>query len=200
MGFTEYAGKVLQRHYRVNLYTGKERKKRNLPRTSGKVVLSSNGEAVLAREDYDRRSGVYKVYFGASLDEEVIYQTKFDKSKNRTIYLSTVLDGKVLMQETEKNELTLFTIDPKTKAQAPFKLDANVPSGYEYGPMFDSISGDLIGVKYTDDISRQVFLAEPSKSWHRKTKMALKGQNISILSRKKDNSMVTLFAQSSSNP
>lgn len=200
MALGEFGMKPEQRHYRVNLDTGKERLKRLLPIGTGNIAFSRDGEKILAREEYNRRNGNYKVFYAEGKKETVIYQSKFDKTKNRTTYLFTVLDGKALMQEGEKKELTLFTIDPKSKVQTPFKIDANIPSGYEYSPSFDALTGELIGVSYTDDTPKQVFSAEPYKTWHRKAKKALKGNEVRILSRTKDNTMVTLYAESASNP
>jgi len=200
MSFTEYGGEVFRRHYRVNLDSGNERLERSMPVTTGNVVLSNNGETVLAREDYDPRNGQYEVFYGEGIDEESVYKKRFDKSKNRTTYLSTVLNGKLLMQETEQNTLTLFTIDPETKSATPFTFEANVPDGYDYGPIFDNQTGKMIGVSYTDDRYRQVYTAEPYKSWHDQFSDALKGQNVTILSKTEDNKMVTIYAENDSNP
>ncbi len=200
MSFTEYGGEVFQRHYRVDLDSGNERLERSMPATTGNVVLSNNGETVLAREDYDPRNGQYEVFFGEGIDEESVYKKRFDKSKNRTTYLSTVLNGKLLMQETEQNALTLFTIDPATKSATPFTFEANVPDGYDYGPIFDNQTGKMIGVSYTDDRYRQVYTEEPYKSWHDKFSDALEGQNVTILSKTEDNKMVTIYAENDSNP
>ena len=199
MSFSEYIGKVVHRHFRVNLDTGKERLKRSNPVNTKNVILSTNGETVLAREDYSDRNGAYKVFIGEGLKEELVYQKKFDKSKNRTTYLANVINGKLLFQETEENELTLFTIDPVSKARSSYELDADVPPGYEYGPIFDPLTNELIGVGYTDDTYKQVYSAEPYKSWHKSIKKALKGQQVTILSRTSDNSMITIFADSPTN-
>lgn len=199
MNFPEYVGKPLIRHYRVDLDTGKEYLERNLPIDTQATTLSSDGEKILAREEFDARSGRYKVFFGDGNDEKVIYETKFDTDKNRTEYLFTVFDGKILMQETEKSGLTLFTIDPTTGARATFSVDGDVPDGYGYSPIFDTTTDELIGVSYTDDTSKSIYSAEPYKSWHQKAKTALKGMEVSILSRTRDNSMVTLYAQSEGN-
>ncbi|PHR93149.1 MAG: hypothetical protein COA69_04150 [Robiginitomaculum sp.] len=200
MALAEFGIKPEQRHYRVNLNTGKERLKRLLPISTQNIAFSSDGEKILAREDYNRRNGVYKVFHGAGKKETVVYQSKFDKTKNRTTYFITVFDGKILMQEDENEELTLFTIDPASKTRAPFTINANIGSGHVYRPIFDTITDELIGISYTDDIPKQVFSAEPYKTWHRKAKKALKGNEVRILSRTKDNAKVTLYAQSASNP
>ncbi len=200
MNLAEYGLKPEQRHYRVNLDTGNERLKRLLPIRTGNFALSPDGEDFLAREEYDDRNGNYRVFYGNGQDEELIFEKNFDTSFNRTTYFSTVFNGQVLMQETEQSELTLFMIDPATKAQSPFKLDADVPDAYEYGPIFDPITEELVGISYTDDTAKQVYSAEPYKTWHENAKRALSGNNVRILSRTKDNSMVTLYAESPSNP
>ncbi|WP_427453864.1 alpha/beta hydrolase family protein [Litorimonas sp. WD9-15] len=199
MLFREYAGKPLERHYRVNLDTGKESLDRNLPINTGATALSTDGETLLAREEYDDRSGRYKLFFGDVGNERVIYEKTFDTSKNRTEYFFAVVDGKALLQETERGGFSLFTIDPKTGARAPFRMNADVPRGYDYGPIFDPATDELIGVGYTDDTSRSIYSAEPYKSWHEKAKKALKGMEVSILSRTRDNSMVTIYAHSEGN-
>jgi len=200
MSFSDYVGKVVHRHFRVNLDTGKERLKRSNPVNTQNVVLSPDGERVLAREDYNRRNGKYQVFLGESVKEKLVFQATFDKTKQRTIYLVNIIKGKPLFQETEQDELTLFTIDPVTKQRSPFIFDADVPEGYEYGPIFDPLTNELIGVGYTDDSYKQVYSAEPYKTWHRNIKKALKGQKITIISRTKDNSMITIYADSPTNP
>lgn len=199
MNMGEFGLKPEQRSYRVNLDSGKESFSRILPINTGATAYSTDGEKILAREEYDARSGKYKVFFGDRKNEKLVYEKTFDKSKNRTEYFFTVFQGKLIMQESEKAGLSLFTIDPKTGARAPFAFNANVPDGYDYGPLFDPATDELIGVGYTDDTTRRIYTAEPYKSWHRKAKNALKGMEVSILSRTRDNSMVTLFAHSATN-
>lgn len=200
MNFAEYTGKVVNRYYKVNLDTGKEYIEKNVPIRSGQVVRSLDGNEIIAREEYNSRSGKYEVFYGYGLDEKLVYTEEFNTDDNRTTYLVTEYDGKLLFQETEKSGLTLFTIDPKTKARAPFILDADVPSGATYGPIFDPQTGELIGVGFTDDISKEVYSAEPYKTWHKKAKKALRGQEVSILSRTRDNKMVTLYAEGPKSP
>ncbi len=195
MSFSENAGKFVTRHFKVHLDTGKESLQKTLTYKTGRVIRSSDGTKILAREEYDSRSGKYKIIYGEGDNEKIIYSEKFDTDKNRTTYLYTVIDEKVLLQETEKSGLSLFSIDPRTKARATFSLNANVPSGYEYGPLFDNFTNELIGIGYTDDLFKEVYSAEPYKSWHAKAKKALRGKNVTILSRTRDNSMVTLFAE-----
>ncbi|MEP3654405.1 MAG: prolyl oligopeptidase family serine peptidase [Litorimonas sp.] len=199
MSFGEYNGKAQQRQYRVDLDTGKEALERIVSIKSGAISYSPNGERLLAREEYDADSGRYKVYFGESTKEKVVYEKRFDTSENRTEYMFTVFDGKILMQESEKAGLSLFTIDPATGARAPFTFDADVPSGYDYFPIVDRETDELIGVSYTDDTSKSIYSAEPYKSWHEKAKQALKGMNVRILSKTDDNSMVTLYAEGAGN-
>ncbi len=199
MGFGEFKSKAELRQYRVDLDTGKEALERILPIRTGAVIYSADGETLIAREEYNADSGKYEVFFGESVDEKVIYEKKFDTDENRTEYLFTVYDGKAIMQETEKAGLSLFTIDPTTGTRAPFTFDADAPDGYDYGPLFDTLTGELIGVGYTDDTAKRIYSAEPYKSWHRKAKNALPGMEVSILSRTRDNSMVTLYAQSPGN-
>lgn len=200
MAFGEFGLKPEQRQYRVNLDTGKEKLDRILPIRTGQTAYSPNGEKMYAREEYNPQTGKYKVFYGDRENEKMVYEKKFDTSKNRTEYFFTMNNGKLLMQETEKGGLSLFEVDPKTGARSTFRLDADVPRGYSYGPVFDPISDELIGVSFTDDTSRRIYSAEPYKSWHRKAKKALKGMDVSILSRTSDNSMVTLYAQSETNP
>ena len=199
MNFGNYGLKSEVRHYRVDLDTGKDALDRILTIKTGAIAFSPDGENVLAREEYDSSTGRYKVLFGEKDNEKVIYEKKFDTSENRTEYFFAVVNGKALLQETEKPGFTLFTIDPATGARAPFNLDANVPAGYSYGPIFDPLTDELIGVGYTDDTSKSIYSAEPYKSWHRKAKKALPGMDVSILSRTKDNSTVTLYAHSPGN-
>ena len=199
MSFGEYKGKVEQRQYRVDLDTGKEALERIVSIRSGAMSFSPDGERLLVREEYDGGSGRYRVFFGEGTTEKVIYDKSFDTKENRTEYLFSMINGKVIMQETEKTGLSLFTIDPKTGVRAPFTVNANVPDGYDYFPLVNSATNELIGVRYTDDISRDIYTAEPYMSWHAKAKRALKGMDVTILSKTKDNSMVTLFAQSSGN-
>jgi len=200
MGMSEYVGKPLTRHFKVDLDTGKARLNKSLPYTTGRVVRSLDGSKILAREDYDRRSGRYGVYLGEYPNDELVYSTKFTNKDRPTMGLITMLDGKPLLQETEKERLTLHTVEPATKSLRPFSINANVPSGYSYGPIFDNFTRELIGVNYTDDLSRQVYSAQPFKSWHSKAKKALRGKNVRILSYTRDHSVVTLFAESSTNP
>jgi len=172
---------------------------RIVPIRSGSIAYSADGEKVLGREEYNDDTGKFEVFIGESTKEKLIYEKKFDTDVNRTEYFFAVHNGKALMQETEKAGFTLFTIDPKTGARAPFNLNANVPGGYDYGPIFDPMTDELIGVGYTDDTSKRIYSAEPYKSWHAKAKKALPGMEVSILSRTRDNSMVTLYAQSGKN-
>ncbi len=200
MNFGEYGLKAEQRQYRVDLDTGKESLERILSIDTGGIAFSTDGERILAREEYDDRSGRLKVFYGEGDNEKVVYEKKFDTDENRTEYFFTVHDGKILMQETEKAGLTLFTIDPNTRQRAAFNFDAAVPDGYDYGPIFDQSTDELIGVGYTDDTSKRIYSAEPYKTWHQKAKQALKGMDVSILSKTRDNSMITLYAQSTTNP
>ena len=201
MNFFEYDGiKGVQRQYRVDLDTGKESLERILPIDTGGISFSIDGEKILAREEYDDRSGVLKVFYGEGDNEKVVYQKTFDTDENRTEYFFTVFDDKIVMQETEKEDFTLFTIDPNTRQRAAFAFDADVPDGYDYGPIFDRETDQIIGVRYTDDTTKSVYSAEPYKSWHKKAQKALKGMEVSILSKTRDNSMITLYAQSETNP
>ncbi len=199
MNFGEYTGKAEQRQYRVDLDTGKEALERILPIRTGAMSFTVDGEKLLAREEYDADSGKYEVFFGEGKNEKLIYERRFDTDQNRTEYFFTVFDGKVLMQETEKAGLSLFTIDPATGARGTFNIDADVPDGYDYSPILDRETDELIGVSYTDDTSKSIYSAEPYKSWHRKAQAALPGMEVSILSETRDDSMVTLYAQSEGN-
>lgn len=199
MSMNEFTSKAEQRQYRVDLDTGKEALERIVPIRSGSIAYSADGEKVLGREQYNDDTGKFEVFIGEGAKEKLIYEKKFDTDANRTEYFFAVHNGKALMQETEKAGFTLFTIDPNTGARAPFNLSANVPGGYDYGPIFDPMTDELIGVGYTDDTSKRIYSAEPYKSWHAKAKKALPGMEVSILSRTRDNSMVTLYAQSGKN-
>ncbi|MDB2437588.1 S9 family peptidase [Hellea sp.] len=200
MDFPEYTGAVVNRYYKVNLDTGKEFIEKNVPIRSGRVLRSRDGNEIIAREEYNSSNGKYEVFYGYGLDEELVYSADFDTSKNRTTYLFAEYQGKLLFQETERSGLTLFTIDPKTKARAPFMITADVPSGYEYGPIFDPQTGELIGVGFTEDVYKEVYSAEPYKTWHMKAENTLKGKDITILSRTRDDKFVTLLAQGPKEP
>jgi len=110
MAMGEYGLKPEQRQYRVNLDTGKERLERRLSIKSGNIAYSIDGERVLAREEYDDRSGKYQVFFGEGEKEKRIYERRFNTDKNRTEYFFTVHNGKLIMQETDSTNLLCGTL------------------------------------------------------------------------------------------
>lgn len=202
MTTAEYTGKPFVKLLKVNLDTGKSGLVKSFPIQTQNIILDSTGDNILARSEYNNRSGKYEAYAVTGNGEVSVYTQKFDTKKNPTIRLLHVLpeSGKLLFVETEQPQLTLFTIDPTTKTKSPYTLSVPVPSGYEYGPLFDPFTDELIGVSYTTDTEQRVYTAEPYKSWHTKAKKAFPGQDVYILSRTKDNSAVTLFVSGANNP
>lgn len=194
MAWGEYTGKPFLRHFSVNLDTGEETLVRSLPISTNGVVMSVDGSSVLARSEYSSRSGLLEVFMGDSSSAKPIYTKTFDTDGNPYISLVGVLpdSGKVLMFEGEKEQLTLFTVDPSTGAQAPYRINASVPSGYDYFPMTDPYTDELVGVSYTDDYGREVYSAEPYKSWYSKAQAAFPGKLVYIQSRTRNNSAVTI--------
>lgn len=194
MSYAEYTNRPVIRYWKVNLNTGKSRAVKTLPITTESVIRSKNGEEILARSDY-RDSGKFTVYAGEYPDEKEIYSEQFDPSENPTTFLQTYSDGKLILSSDEDDRFNFFTVDIKTGQKGTFSVNASTPSGYTYGPLFDPYDRSLIGATYTDDLAREVYFKEPYASWHKKSKNALKGKNVSILSWTEDRSMVTLFAE-----
>lgn len=223
MGWGEYSGKPYFRQFKVNLDTGKGRIARSMDIKTQGVALSPDGELVLARSEYDRRSKVYKVFANTDLlsrsvyneitkeytvtkakgsGEKEIFSRKFDKDTNPTISLVQVIhgEGKVLLYEDELETPRFFTVDVLTGAQENYSLGVNTPSGYDYSLISDQHTDDLVGVSYTDDYAQVIYTAEPYKSWHRKLKKAFPGKRARILSRTKDDSMVSVFVSGDTDP
>lgn len=199
MSFSEYTNRPVTRYWRVNLDKGKSRQIKTLPYETERVIRSNNGEDIIARSQYFEKSGKFSVFSGEYPDEKEIYTEAFNSDENPTTFLQTISDGKLILTKDVGTKYEWFTLDPKTGAQGSFQPNADIPDGYEYSPMFDPYTDDLIGVTYTDDLRREVYISEPYKSWHTKASKALKGRNVSILSRTEDNKMVTLFAESPGN-
>jgi len=195
MSFSEYTNRAVTRYWKVNLDTGKSNMTKTVPFTTESVVRSKDGTKILARSDY-KKSGRFTVFSGEYPDEKEVYTEMFDPDDNPSTFLQTYSDGKLILSKEDANEFNFFTVDLNTGQKGPFTINASTPSGYEYGPIFDPYTRDLIGAGYTDDLSREVFFKEPYASWHKKAKKALRGKNVSILSWTEDKSKVTLFAES----
>ena len=195
MSYAEYTNRPVIRYWKVNLDTGKSRPVKTLPITTASVIRSKNGEEILARSDY-QNSGKFTVYAGEYPNEREVYSEKFDPDKNPSTFLQTLSDGKLILSSDEDDRFNFFTVDLNTGQKGTFAVNASTPRGYTYDPLFDPYDRSLIGASYTDDLSREVYFKEPYASWHKKSKKALKGKNVSILSWTEDRSMVTLFAES----
>jgi|GEM_PF-888668 len=185
------------RLWKVNLDTGKGEMTRILPDRTDSVIFDPSGENLVARSSFNFLSNTVQAFAISGGKENKVYERKFDKDVNPTVSLVSVLpeNGKLLFVEGEQEELTLFTVDPVSGEQAPYRLNVNVPGGYEYGPILDPHTREIIGVGYTDDLSNQIYFKEPYQGWNRKLKKALKGKNVSILSWTRDHSMVTVYAE-----
>lgn len=198
MSFSEYTNRPITGYWKVNLDSGKSNKIKTLPFTTESVIRSKDGTEILARADY-QKSGQFRVYAGEYPNEKEIYSEKFDQDENPTTFLQTYSDGKLLLSKDNNSGFDFFTLDLNTGQKGPFNVNAATPSGYVYGPVFDPYTRDLIGVSYTDDLNREVFFKEPFASWHKKSKKALRGKNVNILSWTEDQSKVTIFAEGAGN-
>ena len=199
MSFSEYTNRPVRRYWKVNLDTGKTRMTKTMPITTETVIRSKDGTKILARSAYKEKSGKFSVYSGEYPNEKEIYTQMFDPDENPTTFLHTLSDGKLILSKDDSNEFDFFTVDLNTGEKGIFTVNASIPSGYTYGPIFDPYSRELIGATYTDDLDREVFFAEPFKSWHKKAGKALKGQNVNILSWTEDRSKVTIFGEGKDN-
>ena len=195
MSFSEFTNRPVTRYWKVNLDTGKSNIKETIPFSTDTTIRSADGMTILARSDYQEKSGKFSVFAGSHPNEKKIYEEKYNPDENPTTFLLTMTDGKLLLSEDKNNEVSLFTLDLKTGQKAPFNLTADVPAGYEYGPLFDNFTRELIGFAYTDDVYRETYIKAPFNGWHTKAKKALRGKNVTILSWTEDRSIVTLYAE-----
>lgn len=194
MSFSEYTNRPVRRYWKVNLDSGKSNMTKTMPITTETVIRSKDGAQILARSDY-KDSGKFTIYAGEYPSEKEIYSEQFDPDENPTTFLQTLSEGKLILSSEEEDRFNFFTVDLNTGQKGPFTVNVSTPSGYTYGPIFDPYDRSLIGAAYTDDLSREVYFKEPFASWHKKSKRALNGKNVSILSWTEDRSMVTLFAE-----
>ncbi|MEP4051514.1 MAG: prolyl oligopeptidase family serine peptidase [Litorimonas sp.] len=196
MSWGEYAGKAYRRHYRVNLDTGREKLARSLPIETSRTIMSEDGGSIIARSEYDSRAKEWRLYVGDDQMAKPILRKSVPKDENPVWSLITVLPdtGEFLINEGETDEITLYTVDPATGAQTRYYLDVdvNLPNNYDYSPLFDSITRELIGVSWTDDHTQVAYTAEPYRGWVRKASKVFKNSTIRVLSKSRDNSMVTL--------
>lgn len=194
LSFSEFTNRLVTRYWKVDLGTGKSRAVGTMPFSTNTVIRSQDGNTVLARSDYQEKTGKFSVYAGQHPNEKEVYQEKFDPDENPTTFLLTMSDGKLILSQDKNKSVSLFQVDLKTGAKSPFQLSADVPAGYDYGPIFDSYTRDLIGFAYTDNLDREVYLKAPFNTWHKQATKALKGKNVNILSWTQDRSMVALYA------
>ncbi len=202
----EYTGNAYTRAYKVDLDTGKSRKYKTFPIETGSILTSPDGEDVLARTEYDRKTGKYKVFSRIGTDEKKVYEQVFDTSKNPTLSAVSVLpgSGKILMYDSETPDSraseAFFTIDPATGSKSSYNFGVALPTGYDFSPVSDPHTDDMIGIGYTDDHYKTIYTAEPYKSWQSKLKKTFPGKRVSILSRTEDNSAVTIYVTQGSEP
>ena len=197
MSFSEFTNRPVTRYWKVNLNNGKSNMTKTMPFTTETVIRSKDGKTILARSDYKEKSGRFTIFSGEYPDEKAIYTEMFNPDTNPTTFLQTMSNGKLILSKDDQSKFNFFNLDPNTGHQSPFSVNATTPAGYTYDPVFDPYTRELIGVNYTDDFDREIFFQEPFKSWHRKAKKALKGQNVNILSWTEDQSTVTIFAEGS---
>ncbi|MEE9347247.1 MAG: prolyl oligopeptidase family serine peptidase [Robiginitomaculum sp.] len=200
MSWGEYSGKPYLRHLKVNLDTGKSSLLRSLPIDTGSVLQSVDGATIYARSEYSSRTGKYSV-LAPNADGRFteIWTKTYDPLTGVEGGLYGVTDdkSKAIFADVTTERLTLTTIDLSTGAQAPYNLDlSEVPSGADYSPINDSVTGEIVGVSYVSDFGGQIFFNAPYKAWHRKAKKTFPGKHVSILSRSEDNSKVTLHVSS----
>ena len=203
MAWAEYAGKAYRRQYKVDLDTGREALQRSLPIETSSVIMSLDGESVQARSEYDRRGNEYRVYVGENETDPIFRVAVPDDSNPKYALISVLPDsGKILMIDTEKDGLNLFTLDPNSKVKLPYKLpvDVDIPDGYDYSQVNDPYTDELIGVSWTDDYGNIVYTAEPYRSWAQRTSKVFPGQKVYIISRTRNNSAVTLYVQGDGEP
>ena len=195
MSWYEFDGKPELKHYKVNLDTGDITLIRGLPIRTNQTEMTVDGSDVAAYTKYDPDDGKFEVFVGDRLSNKPIWSRDFNKDENPTVSMIAILSdtGKILMTESEKETLTLFTIDPASGATAPYRFDFSLPDVEEVGPIFDRFTGQLIGVGYTDDHYKVSYTAEPYKSWHKMLEQTFPGKRISISSRTRDNAAVTVF-------
>lgn len=204
MSWGEYAGKAYRRHYKVSLDTGREKLVRSLPIETSRTIMSVDGGSVLARSEYDGRARKWNLYIGDDQMSKPILTKSVPKDENPVWGLITILPntGQLLINEGETDDLTLYTVDPATGAQSRYYLDVdvNLPSKYEYGPLFDGITRELIGVSWTDDHTKVAYTAEPYRGWVRKASKIFKDSTIFVVSKSRDNSVVTLAVTGKGEP
>lgn len=223
MGWAEYKGKPVFRHFKVNLDSGKEGMVRSLDIKTSGVLLNPTGSQLLARSEYNDRTGKYAVYADKLLlsrsnynpatreytvtgskgqSEKLVYERVFDTERNPTVFPVQVLpdSGKILMFEDELERPRFFTIDPITGVEAEYSLGVPTPSGYDYNLISDPYTDAMIGVTYTDDYTKVIYTAEPYIGWQRKLKKAFPGKRTRIISRTKSNDMITVFVSGPNDP
>ena len=166
--------------------------------------MSANGEAVLARSEYNSRSREWSLFGGGDNNTKPILTKSIPKDINPVWSLITILPdtGELLINEGETDEITLYAVNPSTGAQRRYTLDVDVdlPNNYDYGPLFDNITRELIGVRWVDDYSRVAYTAEPYRGWVRKASKIFKDSTISVVSKSRDNSVVTLAVTGEGEP
>lgn len=204
MTWAEYAGKAFRRHYKVNLDTGRESLVRSMPIETGGVIMSADGMTVLARSEYDDRSRKWELFASGDQMAKSILTKNVPKDTNPVWSLVNVLPdtGELLINEGETDEITLYAVNPKTGAQRRFYLDTdvNLPSKYDYSPLIDSNTRELIGVSWIDDHTQTAYIAEPYRGWVKKAKKIFKNSSIRVLSKSDDNSVVTLAVTGKGEP
>jgi len=204
MSWGENAGKSYRRHYRVNLDTGKEKLVRSMPIQTGGIIMSADGGSVLARSEYDSRSREWQLFTGSDQMAKPILTKSIPKDINPVWGLVTVLPdtGELLINEGETDDITLYAVNPSTGAQRRYNLnvDVNLPKNYEYSPLFDGITRELIGVSWADNYSRVAYIGEPYKGWVRKASKIFKGATINVVSKSRDDSVVVLAVTGEGEP
>jgi len=203
MSWGEYSGKVVRRHYEVNLDTGRGKVVRSMPIATSRTIMSADGESLLARSEYDSRAREWNLYMGDDPMAKPILTKSIPKDENPVWNLITLLpSGELLINEGETDDITLYKVDPATGAQTRYYLDVdvNLPRKYDYSPLYDTQTRELIGVAWTDDYSRVAYTADPYRSWVRKAQKVFKNSTIRVLSKSLDNSMVTLAVTGEGEP
>ena len=203
MGWGEYAGKAYRRQYKVDLDTGREALVRSLPIETSSIIMSLDGESVQARSEFDRRGDEYRIYAGEN-ETDPIFQVDVPEDSNPRYSLFSVLpdSGKIIVIDTERDGLNLFALDPSSKTRLPYTLpvEIDIPDGYDYNPVYDTYTDELIGVSWTDDFGNIVYTSEPYRSWSQRTSEVFPGQKVYFGSRTRDNSSVTLYVKGDGEP
>ena len=204
MSWREFAGKAFVRHYKVNLDTGRESLVRSMPIETQSVIMSADGNSVLARSEYNRRSREWQAYAGDDLMAKPVFTRRVPKDTNPVWGLITVLPetGKLLISEGETSQLTLYEVDPKSGATSRHNLDVdvNLPDKYDYSPFFDQYTRELIGVSWTEDYTKVAYLAEPYRGWARKANKIFKDSTVSVASKSLDDTVVTFAVTGKGEP